>query len=336
MSCDDCHNTNLSCPIVFQYCVSMDEKRRLLAQAIKEGNVEDVIDVLDKGADLNITFNRYFAPLHTACEYGHTTIVAALIDRGADLHAVGMYGKKPIHMACRNGHTEVIKTLIEKGAGADVDHCDHNGNSPLHVAIKTRNTETALALIDCGADVNVNAGYSQDPGTPLHHACFRGLFSVVMALIERGADIHSRDHRQQTPLHRANSMNHTDVAIALIKRGADIRAAEFPDPRLITLFDRLWDFSPLMHALYMNDVSSFRNLLEAYDESSDVSSVDGWGVLHAGVYLDRRECVVLYMQSEHVPIRKKLASTGAHSCTGLHIACSSGNMAMLEAIMEQI
>ena len=37
--------------------------------------------------------------------------------------------------------------------------------------------------------------------------------------------------------------------------------------------------------------------MEAYDERSDVSGADGWEVLHVGVYLGRRECVVFYLQS---------------------------------------
>ena len=93
-----------------------------------------------------------------------------------------------------------------------------------------------------------------------------------------------------------------------------------------------------MCALFENDVSSFRALLEAYDESSDVSSADGWGVLHAGVYLGRRECVMLYLQSERVPIARRgtRAVAGEHVSIALHIACARGDVAMVEAIVLQM
>ena len=63
--------------------------------------------------------------------------------------------------------------------------------------------------------------------------------------------------------------------MALVKRGADGRSVRSRDSPLKSLFERLWNFSPLMCALFENDVGSFRALLEAYNESSDVSSADG-------------------------------------------------------------
>ena len=147
-----------------------------------------------------------------------------------------------------------------------------------------------MALMESGADIDARAN---DQSTPLHYACDEGHTEVAMALMERGADIDARDDDQSAPLHYACDNGLTEVAMALIKRGADCRSVTFRDSSLKSLFERLWNFSPLMCALYENDLGSFRALLEAYDESSDVSSADGWGVLHTGVYLGRRECVML-------------------------------------------
>ena len=159
-----------------------------------------------------------------------------------------------------------------------------------------------------------------------------------MALMESGADIDARDNDQSTPLHWACEYGHTEVAMALIKRGADGRRVHSLDSSLKSLFERLWNFSPLMCALYENDVGSFRALLDAYDESSDVSSADGWGVLHAGVYLGRRECVVLYLKNERVSVARRgmRAVAGEHASTALHMACVRGDMAMVEVIVEQM
>ena len=93
-----------------------------------------------------------------------------------------------------------------------------------------------------------------------------------------------------------------------------------------------------MHALFEHDVSIFRGLLKVYDESSDVSSQDGWGVLHAAVYLGRMECVALYVESERVPVAKKgiSAVAGDHAYTALHIACARGDETMLENLLVRI
>ena len=120
-------------------------------------------------------------------------------------------------------------------------------------------------------------------------------------------------------------------------RGAECRSVDSHDSPLKSLFERPWNLSPLMCALYENDVGLFRSLLEAYNESSDVSSADGWGVPHAGVYLGRRECVALYLQSERVSVARRgmRAVIGEHASTALHIACARGDVAVIEVIVEQ-
>ena len=205
----------------------------------------------------------------------------------------------------------------------------------LIAAIKDGNIREALAMISRGQGLQER---DNDQNTPLHCACMKGQTEVAMALMERGADIDARDDYQRTPLHVACDKGHTEVAMALTKRGADGRSVPSLDSSLKSLFERLWNFSPLMCALYENDVSSFRALLDAYDESSDVSSADGWGVLHAGVYLGRRECVVLYLKSERVSVARRgmRAVAGEHASTALHIACARGDVAMVEGILEQM
>ena len=139
-------------------------------------------------------------------------------------------------------------------------------------AIKRGHIKEALAMISRGQGLH-ERDYNQL--TPLHWACYNGHTEVAMALMERGADIDARDDYQRTPLYFACRNGHTEVAMALIKRGADGRNVHALDWSLKSLFERLWNFSPLMCLLYENDVGSFRALLEAYNESSDVSSADG-------------------------------------------------------------
>ena len=61
-------------------------------------------------------------------------------------------------------------------------------------------------------------------------------------------------------------------------------------------------------------------------------------MLYAGLYLDHRECVVLYLQSENVSVasRGARALAGEHASTALHMACARGDVAMVEAIVEQM
>jgi len=258
----------------------------------------------------------------------------ALIERAADIDARNDDQGTPLHYACDMGHTEVAMALMERGA--DIDARDVDQETPLHSACYYVPTEVAMALMERGADIDARDKYQR---TPLHSACSWGHTAVAMALMERGADIDARDDNQRTALHRACINGHTEVAMALIKRGADGRSVpSYWCSSLKHLFKQLWNFSPLMCALYENGVGLFRALLETYDESSDVSSADGWGVLHAGVYLGHRECVELYLQSERVSVAKRgmRAVVGEHASTALHIACARGDVTMVEAIVEQM
>ena len=183
--------------------------------------------------------------------------------------------------------------LIERGV--DIGARDSDQITPLHYACIYGHSEVAIALMERGTDIDARNDWQR---TPLHCACIYGHSEVAFALVERRADIDAKDEYQRTPLHWASEYGHSKVAIALIERGVDCRSVHYRDSSLVSLFERPWNFSPLMCALYEDCVSSFRDLLAAHDESSDVSSADGWGVLHAGGYLGRKKCVVLYLQSE--------------------------------------
>ena len=75
-----------------------------------------------------------------------------------------------------------------------------------------------LSLIDRGADI-----HSKDRlgWTTLHYACIFSHTDIALLLIDRGADIHCRDSDGGTPLHKACQRGHTDIALALVRAGAD-------------------------------------------------------------------------------------------------------------------
>merc|ERR1712023_385047 len=83
--------------------------------------------------------------------------------------------------------------------------------------------EVIMALLDKGADIHARDEYQN---TPLHRACMNGNIEVIMALLDRGADIHARKKDQNTPLHVACYHGNIEVIMALLDRGADILAID--------------------------------------------------------------------------------------------------------------
>ena len=114
-----------------------------LTNAAKEGNLNEVRALLDKGdlcrqkpslscyyaADPNETDGNGFTPLIMASQYGHTSVAQLLLDRGADVNksiywqsTLRPLGMPIIYAACPYGQQAYMETawlLAEKGADID-------------------------------------------------------------------------------------------------------------------------------------------------------------------------------------------------------------------------
>jgi ankyrin repeat protein len=102
--------------------------------------------------------------------------------------------------------------------------------------------DLARLLIDHGADVidldssGVRYGYlvamttaprcTEDGWTALHLASSEGHLDIAKLLIDRGANVDSRNDEQETPLALASSFGHLDIARFLIESGAAVSAPD--------------------------------------------------------------------------------------------------------------
>ena len=94
-------------------------------------------------------------------------------------------------------------------------------NKQLLKACLEGSISSVLSLIDRGADI-----HSRDNSkwTPLLCACHTGHTDIALLLLDRGADVHCRNDCGWTPLHWACQRGHTDIALALVRAGADTLA----------------------------------------------------------------------------------------------------------------
>ena len=172
----------------------MKEIDRLLLEAAKVGNVNEVQSLLTAGANVNIKDEYGQTPLHRAAINGHTEAVNALIkEGGADVNAQDIYRQTPLHCAADNGHTDIVSALIV--AKAMVDATDTYRQTPLHCATINGHTGAVNALLAGGAHVNIK---DEDGQTPLHWATINGHAAIVQALIAQGADVNIKDNKGKT------------------------------------------------------------------------------------------------------------------------------------------
>lgn len=70
--------------------------------------------------------------LFYAAELGHDVLVMELISKGATVDVVSSGGTTPLFSACQAGFTRTVAVLV--GAGASVKPTDKNGINPLMIA----------------------------------------------------------------------------------------------------------------------------------------------------------------------------------------------------------
>ena len=82
--------------------------------------------------------------LHRAAYGGHADEVLRLIERGADVRARGPNGWTALHVAAMRGHKQVVRALLTKGADAGAR--DDKGRTPADLAEVSGHTATGVFL----------------------------------------------------------------------------------------------------------------------------------------------------------------------------------------------
>jgi ankyrin repeat protein len=146
-----------------------------LHMAVTNGRVQDVLQLIEAGANMDERNLGGGHVLHVAVFYGHAEVVQILLEHGADASVKGDLGYTPLHIACRGkrmaGRMAIIGHLLLHGAdvsvktyenGADDDDDDDDGDAggrtPLHTAILYSSIQVVRLLLAHGADISIKQG----------------------------------------------------------------------------------------------------------------------------------------------------------------------------------
>ncbi len=124
---------------------------------------ETVRLLLESGADPRVAFwpSRY-TPLHAAALHAGAETIEALLAHGAPIDARTKEGLTPLLMAIGNGRgPDAARALIRRGA--DVNAAARGGMTALHLAIAENDVELVDLLIERGADVRTRDGKGRAP-----------------------------------------------------------------------------------------------------------------------------------------------------------------------------
>ncbi len=238
-----------------------------LHDAVDEGNLKEVIRLLDNGADIEEKDLCDRSPLNnTIMSRGpNIEVIKLLLDRGANINSA-------LHDAASFGHIEIVKLFI--GRGVDVNGKDHNGRSVLHCVSGPSRTEIMKFLLDNGADVNQQTKYGD---SPLHIAIYYGSKEAVKLLLDRGADIYAKNADGEIAVNFCPSHRNEYKEIVRLLKGKDNKSNELKDIRLkllklkelcksndkegISLIDKTLKTINSRNSLFFNE-ENFKELME--------------------------------------------------------------------------
>ncbi|TAL37809.1 MAG: ankyrin repeat domain-containing protein [Alphaproteobacteria bacterium] len=97
---------------------------RSLASAAQEGNIRDIAQLLDAGADIEMRDDRYWdmTPLGMAAHKGHHPAVRLLLERGANIDAQDKAGDTPLMNSVYDSRREALEELLKRGANRDIQN----------------------------------------------------------------------------------------------------------------------------------------------------------------------------------------------------------------------
>ena len=147
-----------------------------LLHASAHNNYKIVEKLLQLGADVQYkdTLGENAIAKCMSTSFNINTLVA-LVDKGADINSQDIYGKTPLHYECEKFYNHTVELLMTYGANANIQ--DKDGYTPLHIVINTTNAccrmagntkhswyaKHAIQVIDTLLTGSTRPGYNADP-----------------------------------------------------------------------------------------------------------------------------------------------------------------------------
>jgi hypothetical protein len=193
-------------------------------RAVSEGDVEDVRELIARGAGVNEREEDKTTALHIAVENASIEKVRLLLEFGANVNARDEEKRTPLLMIGGGATRELVALLVEGGAKVNVTAED--GTTPLLAAADNSPAEVVQFLIDEGAEIDVR---DEDGDTPLMIAAYSDDAESVRALLIAGADVNARNKADETALDQASDKEVIDLLRSFGATGQPKQIDEDPE-----------------------------------------------------------------------------------------------------------
>lgn len=200
-----------------------DDGKTPLMIASKEGDLDFVKFLVEKGADVNFLSIHGVNALWYSVVAEHYEISKFLIYEGSDVNVFSKAGKIGIlNMASYNGELGIIQLLLERGA--DINFQNSGGVSPLASAILGDHLDIVEFFVQRGCNIELRTVMGK---TPLLIVCAsserynKNSYDIVSVLLDAGAKMDVVDNSGNSPLSYSRKLKNTKIEALLLKYGAE-------------------------------------------------------------------------------------------------------------------
>ncbi|XP_076241601.1 myosin binding subunit isoform X7 [Calliopsis andreniformis] len=237
--------------------------------ACAAGDKEEIVRLLQKGADINTGNVDGLTALHQACINDDLDMVEFLVEKGADINRGDNEGWTPLHATASCGFISIAKYLIEKGC--NLAAVNNDGELALDITEsnemedmlqqhineagidcdQARSEEERSMLNDAKAWRSGTAGkdaiHPKSGATALHVAAAKGYIKVMNILLQARCDVNVQDFDGWTPLHAAAHWGQLEACELLVENFCNMDIKNYADQTAFDVADA--DILPALEEL---------------------------------------------------------------------------------------
>lgn len=228
-----------------------------LIKMFRKKNIEEVLKLLDKGANPNLLLENGKTLLTDSIERNDIDFVELLLKHATDSNLEDNNGKIPLFLAVNQNRDNIISLLLE--SNIDLNKIDKKGNTILNLAIRKDNIETIRKLLNKGINVNIK---NLDGTSSLNLAVHFSNISIIKKLLDFNADPNSKDKDGVNPLIIAIKEEKEPVIKLLLDSNVDINSTD------------IIGLSALSYALLLGNIAILNLLFEKGANPNSLHSQD--------------------------------------------------------------
>ncbi|KAL4156819.1 hypothetical protein PRNP1_005845 [Phytophthora ramorum] len=196
------------------------KQRKRFLEVVAKGDLAEVMDALNAGADLTVKNSLGQSPAYVAAANGLHHVLTLLLERGANANDVAQDGSSPLHAACENNRARAAKILLKYNARVEYDFPIRDSTTTaLLLACMAGHSNVVEQLLDAGADPQVE---DADGNTPLHFTSRDGNYRATYLLLTAGADPDMPNEQDETAFDMAEMQGHSHVQYLLETNGMGV------------------------------------------------------------------------------------------------------------------